>query len=69
MRFILSKLGDHMDENIGDDVIKLLDSDNTGFINAAEYSKLCFGIKDDSAKKGKGKGKGDGKKGKKKKKK
>ena len=64
MRWIMSAIGDKMDETEVDTMIKDLDDD--GFIKVESYAKTCFKIPLED-KEPKAKGKGDG--GKKKKKK
>ena len=46
MRYIMSRLGDPMDEETVDDMICELDPNDLGFISLTDYGKVCFNMKD-----------------------
>jgi len=69
LRYALTQLGDQMDENHVDDMIKEIDKDNTGVVPIIDFAKQTLGIKEekkgekkDAKKDGKKDGKGKGKK-------
>ena len=46
MRWAMTALGEELDENMVDGIIKESDKEGTGFINILDFAKLCFGIKE-----------------------
>ena len=46
MRYIMSRLGDTMDEETVDEMIYELDPQETGSISIQDYGKVCFNIRD-----------------------
>ena len=46
LRWALTQLGDSMDQVAVDEMIKMIDEDNKGFVDIMEFSKMCFNIKE-----------------------
>ena len=45
-RYAMTKMGEQMDEQVVDDMIKEADKENTGYIVILDFAKICFNIKE-----------------------
>jgi Ca2+-binding EF-hand superfamily protein len=45
-RYAMTALGEELDEEMVDDMIKEADNDNDGLIDIIEFAKICFNIKE-----------------------
>uniref|UniRef100_A0A7S3CSR6 Calmodulin n=1 Tax=Strombidium rassoulzadegani TaxID=1082188 RepID=A0A7S3CSR6_9SPIT len=50
LRWAMTHLGDRLEEQQVDDMIKEIDSENKGYVEILEFSKVCFNIKEKKGK-------------------
>ena len=50
LRWAMTKLGECLDEISVDEMIKEIDSENKGFVQIMDFSKVCFNIKEKKGK-------------------
>ena len=50
LRWAMTNLGDKLEEQMVDDMIKEIDSENKGYVEIMDFAKCCFNIKEKKSK-------------------